>query len=218
MLPSGRQDSALQLWCEGVACLSEPSHKPSSSSRSDNPRAREALRQCLPDLLRNPQVCPWWQKGAGCLCLPCQQPCHSCTFWPATLMCVLVPSPAPATVHGLPEGRCDDAALAGAAAGERGAPAGRGCTGHRCRGPHAARVSRLAALPAAAVQRRVHAFYLPPADYLHRLTFCSSCCGCLTLQLTTLCDALQCSSAVQGGEHGDESHHAASVRAMARKK
>lgn len=23
--------------------------------RSDNPRAREALRQCLPDLLRNPQ-------------------------------------------------------------------------------------------------------------------------------------------------------------------
>lgn len=24
-------------------------------ARSDNPRAREALRQCLPDLLRNPQ-------------------------------------------------------------------------------------------------------------------------------------------------------------------
>ena len=34
---------------------------------SDNPRAREALRQCLPDLLRNPQVGRGgaWARAAG---------------------------------------------------------------------------------------------------------------------------------------------------------
>lgn len=42
------------------------------------------------------------------------------------------------TVHRLPQGRRDDAALAGAAASERGAPAGRGSTGHRRGGAHAA--------------------------------------------------------------------------------
>jgi hypothetical protein len=52
---SALQRGTRALWLSHSAT---PPHPPCRCS--DNPRAREALRQCLPDLLRNPQF-------TGCL-------------------------------------------------------------------------------------------------------------------------------------------------------
>lgn len=161
---------------------------------SDNPRAREALRQCLPDLLRNPQVRPsavvpvLLCSLGGALVLAtapncCRKRLLECLsarnfesrMLPPAPPHLACPPPAPAAVHGLPEGRRDDAALAGAAAGERGAPAGRSRTGHGRCGAHATGVRWLVLLrskPASTCAPN-----LPrPAHWMTALR--SSCCGC----------------------------------------